>query len=416
MNASRRLFLHNEKRYRFLLKFSFFQEIQNILYMKNIPSLIFAGIIGGMITLSGNYFFQSNQQVTTPSTPTYAQTISNVNVPAGNSSAPFDFTDAANIATPAVVHISAAESNAAAQRRQQQQPRDPFRGFFDLPFDSPNQIRQGMGSGVILSEDGYIVTNNHVVEFADIVEVTLFDNRQFQAQVVGTDTKTDLAVLKIEASGLPTLRRADSDEAQIGQWVLAVGNPLDLTSTVTAGIISAKGRDINIISGNDAIEAFIQTDAAVNPGNSGGALVDAQGRLLGINTAIATRTGYFSGYSFAIPVNMMTKIVDDIIEFGSYQRGYLGIGISDLDNEYADELGLNITQGVLVEYVEDGSAAQYAGLLPNDVIVAIDGKMVKSSPGLQEIVGRAKVGDRLNLTINRNGKTDDLSVRLKARE
>jgi len=272
------------------------------------------------------------------------------------------------------------------------------------------------GSGVIISEDGYIVTNNHVVEFADEIEVTLSNNKQYQATIVGTDSRTDLAVLKIEAQNLPKLKYANSDQAKIGQWVLAVGNPLELTSTVTAGIISAKGRDIDIIPGGGAIESFIQTDAAVNPGNSGGALVDAQGRLLGINTAIATRTGYYSGYSFAIPVNIMKKIVDDIIEYGSYQRGYLGIGITDLDNELAEELGLDITQGVVITAIEDGSAAQYAGLLPNDVIVKVDGKDVKSYPELQEFVGSAKVGDQVNLGINRNGDLQDLAVRLKARD
>jgi serine protease Do len=321
---------------------------------------------------------------------------------------------------PVVVHIKAAESEALArQRHQNNRNNDPFKDlfgsdlFFGNPFNSPNQIKQGTGSGVIISEDGYIVTNNHVIEFADEVEVTLFDNRQFQATIVGTDPKTDMAVLKIEAENLPVLKYADSNKAKVGQWVLAVGNPLELTSTVTAGIISAKGRDINIISGQDAIEAFIQTDAAVNPGNSGGALVDAQGNLLGINTAIATRTGYFSGYSFAIPVNIMKKIVDDIIEFGSYQRGYLGITIMDLDGDLSEELNLNISQGVVIQNVMEGSAAQYAGLLPNDVIVRIDDQEVKSSPELQEIVGSAKVGETLNLTVNRNGESKEFPVRLK---
>ncbi len=382
--------------------------------MKNITSLIIAGAIGGLITLGGTALLQSEAPTTPTPTPDYtAQNVnSNINVKAGSVNVPFDFTEAADEAMPVVVHIAASGSGDANRRQQDESEGNPFEFFFNMP----NMPQRGTGSGVVISEDGYIVTNNHVVEFADQVEVTLFDNRQYSATIVGTDRRTDLAVLKIEAEGLPTLRRADSDLAKVGQWVLAVGNPLDLTSTVTAGIISAKGRDIDIISGNDAIEAFIQTDAAVNPGNSGGALIDAQGRLLGINTAIATRTGYFSGYSFAIPVNMMTKIVDDIIEFGSYQRGYLGIGINDLDNELAQELGLGITQGVVVVNIMDGSAAQYAGLLPNDVIVAIDDRQVKSAPQLQEIVGRAKVGDQLKLTVNRNGQEEDFKVRLKAQE
>ena len=387
--------------------------------MKKIVPLIFSGIFGGLVVLSGTYFLDVNHTQQSTQT-TFATPVNNLNLKPGTAAFPFDFIDAAEKSMPAVVHIKAAESEALAkQRRQKSQSKDPFRDlfgddlFFGNPFGSGNQIKQGTGSGVILSEDGYIVTNNHVIEFADEVEVTLYDNRQYQASIIGTDPKTDLAVLKIEAEGLPTLKNADSNKAKVGQWVLAVGNPLELTSTVTAGIISAKGRDINIISGQDAIEAFIQTDAAVNPGNSGGALVDAQGNLLGINTAIATRTGYFSGYSFAIPVNIMQKIVNDIIEFGSYQRGYLGITITDLDGELSEELDLSITQGVVIQDVLEGSAAQYAGLLPYDVIVKIDDREVKSSPQLQEIVGSAKVGDTLNLTVNRKGESKDFPVRLK---
>jgi Do/DeqQ family serine protease len=389
--------------------------------MKKIIPLVIAGIFGGLIVLGGIYFFKVEHIQRDAFSPVYAtQVNTKINTKPGSTLLPFDFTEAAEISMPVVVHIKAAESEALAkQRHQKNRSQDPFKDlfggdlFFGNPFNSPYQIKQGAGSGVIISEDGYIVTNNHVIEFADEVEVTLYDNRQFQATIVGTDPKTDMAVLKIEAKNLPTLKYADSNKAKVGQWVLAVGNPLELTSTVTAGIISAKGRDINIISGQDAIEAFIQTDAAVNPGNSGGALVDAQGKLLGINTAIATQTGYFSGYSFAIPVNMMKKIVDDIIEFGSYQRGYLGITIMDLDGDLSDELNLNITQGVLIQNVLEGSAAQYAGLLPNDVIVRIDDREVKSSPELQEIVGSAKVGDTLNLTVNRNGKSKEFPVRLK---
>lgn len=392
--------------------------------MKKIISLIFAGVFGGLVVLGGMYFLNVKPMLSdryNSYNPALAIPVNtNFNIKPDLEVLPFDFTEAAEKSMPVVVHIKAAESEALAkQRRQKDRSQDPFLDlfsddlFFGNPFNYPDQTKQGTGSGVIISADGYIVTNNHVVEFADEVEVTLFDNRQFQATIVGTDPRTDMAVLKIEATNLPTLKYADSNQAKVGQWVLAVGNPLELTSTVTAGIISAKGRDINIISGQDAIEAFIQTDAAVNPGNSGGALVDAQGNLLGINTAIATRTGYFSGYSFAIPVNIMKKIVSDIIEFGSYQRGYLGITIMDLDGELSEELNLNITQGVVVQDVLEGSAAQYAGLLPNDVITKIDNREVKSSPELQEIVGSAKVGDTLNLTVYRNGVSQDFTVRLK---
>ncbi len=381
-------------------------------------SMVFAGMVGGLITFGGLQYFATNNSSALHSPTALAQTVSNINVPAGVAIVPPSFTDAARKSMPAVVHITAAESADRAQQRRQGSD-DPFQQFFgnDFFFGSPfggNQPRKGSGSGVIISDDGYIVTNNHVVEFADEVLVTLYDNHEYQATVVGTDPKTDLAVLKIEAAGLPVMRNADSDLAEVGQWVLAVGNPFDLTSTVTAGIISAKGRNINIINNSrDAIEAFIQTDAAVNPGNSGGALVDTEGRLLGINTAIATQTGSFSGYSFAIPVNMVTRIINDIIEYGSYQRGYLGINISDLDNERADELNLRITQGVIVESLVDGGAAQFAGVLPNDVIVGVNGRQVKSVPELQELVGRGQVGEVLDINVKRDGDSVTIPVKLR---
>jgi Do/DeqQ family serine protease len=385
--------------------------------MKQILSLVFAGIVGGSITLGGYLWLFENQPV--GSSQAFATQVKNLNVAKGTSfNVPFDFTEAAAKSMPAVVHISAKEGEKSAQNKKQET--DPFSRFFgedfflDSPFFNFYAPKQGTGSGVIYTADGYIITNNHVVEFADEIEVTTYDNKKFKATVVGAYPDVDLAVLKIDGKNLTTLRLANSDEAKVGEWVLAVGNPLDLTSTVTAGIISAKGRNINIIKGRSAIESFIQTDAAVNPGNSGGALVDASGRLLGINTAIATKTGFFEGYSFAIPINLATKIVDDIIANGSYQRGYLGINIADLDNETAKELGLNITQGVLVESLVDGGAAQYAGLLPNDVIMEANGKTVKSTPDLLEIIGGAKVGESVSLTINRAGKTENVLVKLKA--
>ncbi len=384
--------------------------------MKQLFSLIFAGIIGGLVTLGGIQWMTQEGNEKAPH-DAFAQTVNNLNLKPSIGGVPLDFKEAAQKAMPAVVHISASESKKTAMNRQRDY--DPFRFFFgdDLSFGNPfgnNMPRQGTGSGVIYSEDGYIVTNNHVVEFADAVEVTLYDNRKFNAEVVGTYPQSDLAVLKIEEIDLPTLHYADSDEAEVGEWVLAVGNPFDLTSTVTAGIISAKGRDINIIQGNDAIEAFIQTDAAVNPGNSGGALVDAQGNLLGINTAIATQTGTFSGYSFAIPINIIKRIVDDIIENGSYQRGKLGILIQEIDSELAEELGTDISKGVVVIDLVDGGAAQYAGVLPNDIILKVNGQDVKSYPELQELIGRAKVGETVRLTINRSGKRKEIPVRLKA--
>lgn len=384
--------------------------------MKQIFSLVIAGMIGGLVTLGGSYLLQ--KQTPTATTPdTFAKEVNfltNSKPSLANVNVPFDFTEAAAKATQAVVHIAASAKKPTAQNDQRKdEDFNPFRFFFGDDFlgDSP---KQGTGSGVIYSMDGYIITNNHVVEFADEIEVTLFDNRKFKAKLIGRDDRTDLAVIKIEANELKPMILADSDQAKIGEWVLAVGNPFNLTSTVTAGIISAKGRSINLLGGGSSIEAFIQTDAAVNPGNSGGALVDANGKLLGINTAIATRTGSFQGYSFAIPVNLMKRIVDDIIEYGDYRRPLLGVNIANLESDDAKELGLAITQGVLVDNVMDGSSAQYAGILPKDVITAVDGREIKNVPELQEIVGRAKVGDVLNLTVNRQGKTKEIPVKLKA--
>jgi serine protease Do len=382
--------------------------------MKNVLSLIVAGMLGGMIALAGSYFLQAPEQSPKElAKKEFAlQANTRFNATPANAIAPFDFTVPARKAMPVVVHIKASESEQLAKdRRQQERGNDPFFDFFGNPFDGG--LRQGAGSGVIVSADGYIVTNNHVVEYADEVEVTLHDNRQFKAKIIGTDETTDMAVLKIEATNLPTMPYADSDAAEVGQWVLAVGNPFDLTSTVTAGIISAKGRDIGIIPGRSAIEAFIQTDAAVNPGNSGGALVNDKGELLGINTAIATQTGSFSGYSFAIPINMAKKIVEDIIEHGSYQRAFLGIEINDLDSDLAAEMGLNITKGVFVSNVLDGGSAQFAGLLPKDVIIKVDNKKIESVPELQEAIGRSKIGDTVQIPVFRKGKEKAIPVVLK---
>lgn len=379
--------------------------------MKQILSLVAAAVIGGLLVLGGNYYLNPFQPDTANNQNSRA--VNNVNVSAANGVAPFDFTMAAEKAMPVVVHIEA--EGASPQASRQRGGNDPFRQFFgDDFFFGRRGPQKGSGSGVIYSSDGYIITNNHVVDFAEKIQVTLNDNRKYAATVVGKYPKADLAVIKVEASNLPTLKTADSDLAKVGQWVLAVGNPFDLTSTVTAGIISATGRDIDIIRAGDAIEAFIQTDAAVNPGNSGGALVDAQGRLLGINTAISTKTGSFVGYSFAIPINIVARIADDIIATGAYQRAYLGVNISELDDEYAKELGLNISQGVVIEELMEGGSAMYAGMLPKDVIVAVDGRSIRSVPELQEAIGRSAVGDTLDVTVLRKGKRQNLPVRLKA--
>jgi Do/DeqQ family serine protease len=321
-----------------------------------------------------------------------------------------DFREAARKATPSVVHISASGGKQAEEA-------SPFHFFFDgdSPFGGGGG-GEASGSGVIYTTDGYIITNNHVVDGAGKLTVTLNDNRKFEATVIGQDPKTDMAVIKIDATGLPVLEAANSDAAEIGEWVLAVGNPLDLTSTVTAGIISAKGRSLELIPGRDAIESFLQTDAAVNPGNSGGALVDVNGRLLGINTAIATRTGMFQGYSFAIPVNLVVRIVDDIIKTGSYQRAFLGVSIYPLDAEAAEELGVSISQGVVVDEVVAGGSAEKAGVKNLDIIVRINDRAIRTVPELTETVGRSKVGDKLTLTVVRDGKEVVVPVRMLAQE
>jgi serine protease Do len=371
--------------------------------------------------LAGGWLFWAMAPSPCPVEQGVAQSTAHmVNVHPHRNAATPDFVAAAAAAMPVVVHIKASESTQRARQRiQQERMRNPW-GFFgdDFFFGFPNQgsgsqIKEGSGSGVIFSPDGYVVTNNHVVDFADQIEVTLNDSRKFQAQLVGHDPKTDLAVLKIDAQGLPTLRMADSDQSRVGEWVLAVGNPFNLTSTVTAGIISAKGRKIDIIKARDAIEAFIQTDAAVNPGNSGGALVDVQGRLLGINTAIATRTGYYSGYSFAIPVNMMRRIVEDIITLGYSQRAKMGISVVELDAALATELGLPMTQGLVVEYLEEGGASELAGLRPFDVITEINGKPVERFPQLQEQAGQTRPGDVMRLLVYREGKYLRMQVTLR---
>ncbi len=380
--------------------------------MKQTLPHLFSGLLGGLLVLGGVYFFTPLPSLE-PESSAMVVPVRNVQPAKGFTPPNFDFTKAARQAMPAVVHIKASGTASAEDASPRMDYPDFFGDLFSNPFRGDRPV-QGAGSGVIYRPDGYIITNNHVVEFADDIEVTLTDNRQFKATLVGRDDKTDLAVIKIEGRNLPTLSLADSDESEIGEWVLAVGNPFDLTSTVTAGIVSAKGRSLELLPGRDAIETFIQTDAAVNPGNSGGALVTTEGQLLGINTAIATRTGVFQGYSFAIPINLARKIADDIIEFGSFQRAFLGVEIAEMNEELANQIGLDITQGVYVGNLVNGGSAQYAGVLEQDVIVEVDGRVVNTVPELQEIIGRAKVGETVNLTVNRKGEYIDIPVRLRS--
>jgi serine protease Do len=397
--------------------------------MKNIVQLILAGAVGGAITLGGVRLMTTTNHPSAQNTSSLAKFTSFGSMPA------IDLSSAASNASPTVVYIEAAESKASAQKRMEQSyENDPWAQFFGFRFQQPQ--KKGTGSGVIVSEDGYIVTNNHVIDFADEVKVTLTDERSFMAKVVGTDPRTDLAVLKISGSNFPFVKKGDSDGLKVGEWVLAIGNPYQLRTTVTAGIVSAKGKKLGVNEQRGAVEDFIQTDAVVNPGNSGGALVDANGRLVGINTAIQTHTGSYEGYSFAIPVNMMTKVVDDIIKFGKVKRSEVStpsqangnnnnglaagrpmLGIEMVQDQYFAEVvkerELNATQGVIVEKVANGGSAQYAGILPNDVIVEVNGKSILSTKDLREQVAKAKLGDVLTMTVNRDGKIQKVPVTLR---
>lgn len=298
--------------------------------------------------------------------------------PVSNFYIPEDFVETANIVTQAVVNITVNGRSSV----------EPSSG----------------GSGVIISQDGYIITNNHVIDGGGKVEVSLYNKRIYKAKVVGKDPYTDLALLKIDATGLKPLSYANSDNVQVGEWVLAVGNPFNLTSTVTAGIVSAKGRNINILQGMYSIESFIQTDAVVNPGNSGGALVNMKGELVGINAAIMSETGAYEGYSFAIPSNLVQKIMMDLKEFGMAQRALLGVRIKDVDNEIAADFDLGNVEGVLIRTVDPGSGAEEAGLQMNDIIIGVNGVKTASVPELQEQIARFRPGDSVALDIIRNGR------------
>lgn len=324
-----------------------------------------------------------------------------------------DFVVAAEQSVNAVVHVTT---------ETMVNVRDPFADFFwGQRAPVQQQPRQGAGSGVIISDDGYIITNNHVVEGADRIRVSLNDNRGYDATVIGRDPSTDIALLKIEAKGLSTLGYGNSDDLKVGQWVLAVGNPMNLTSTVTAGIVSAKARNINLLQYDPTkdifpIESFIQTDAAVNPGNSGGALVNASGELVGINTAIASQTGQYAGYSFAVPSSIVKKVANDLLEFGSVQRAYIGVSIRDLDQSLAEELKLDRIKGVYINGISEGGAAKDAGMKAGDVIVKVGNINVNNVPQLQEQVGKFRPGDRVPVTILRNGKESVIDVALRGRE
>lgn len=374
--------------------------------MKTTLKFILAGFIGGVVAFGAFKYFDKDIVVYDSTVPSMVHQTNSATtiVPS------LDFTKAAQIATHAVVHISAQNEEYANYRNNRY-----YNPFEDFLFGNPNRERPqaGTGSGVIISKDGFIVTNNHVVGYADFIEVTLNDGRRVPAQKIGTDPSTDLAVIKIESDNLPFLRYVDSDAVEIGQWVVAVGNPFDLKSTVTAGIVSAIGRDLDIISKGrsniKAIEEFIQTDAVVNPGNSGGALVNTNGDLIGINTAISSPTGYYAGYSFAIPSNIVKRVVREIIENGDIQRAFLGVQVSEFPS--GNDQGLD--PGVYVQDFQPNSSAYYAGIKQGDRIVGVDNKKVSQFEDLREALKFAKVGDILNVEVIRDGRLKKIDVKLR---
>jgi S1-C subfamily serine protease len=339
--------------------------------------------------------------------------------------AELNFVDPAAIAIPAVVHIYAVESERSARDRiQKEAKRRRGMSLFEQFFGDTNGFmygdnfyqKEGSGSGVIIAGNGYIVTNNHVVGFADDITVTLSDGKQYKGTKIGSDNSTDLSVIKIEADGLPYMEYGNSDNINVGEWVLAVGNPFSyLRGTVTAGIISAKVRDLNLIKDESAIEEFLQTDAAVNPGNSGGALVDVKGKLIGINTAIATPTGVYAGYSFAIPSNLARKVVTDIIDRGGDIDRQFSLGIAgyDVDEEVVKEFGIDSDYGFYVDEVDRGGAAQLGGILPGDVVIAVNNEKITNYDDIKNMIKLNKVGDTLVLNVKRRGKKENIRIKLR---
>jgi serine protease Do len=313
-----------------------------------------------------------------------------------------DFVVASSLSTRSVVYI-----NTLSQQNTH--------SWFDYYFGGSTQQVQGSGSGVIYSQDGYIITNNHVIDKSTKIEV-IHEKKTYQAKIIGTDPSTDLALLKIEAENLPAVKLGSSQDVQIGEWVLAVGNPFNLTSTVTAGIVSAKGRNINIVNSQFPIESFIQTDAAINPGNSGGALVNTRGELVGINTAILSRTGSYTGYGFAVPVDIVKKIVKDLIKYGEVQKPFFGAEVEELNTAYAEKLKLDNLNGVVISYVQKEGAAEKMGLQKNDVILKVNDYDINSKGSFDEHLSYFSPGDRIKVVYKRNNKLHDGSLTLTNRE
>lgn len=404
--------------------------------MKKIALIVLAAFIGGAAAIGGYKLLENN---TNGQTLAEKQNVLFASNPVKiSSTGAVDFIQAAASVSPAVVHIrttfkSESSSDDAGS------PMDMMEQFFGGRGGRRQRIpRAASGSGVILTPDGYIVTNNHVVENAEKIQVVLADRRKVEAKVIGRDPGTDLALIKVDATDLPVVKMGNSDNVQVGEWVLAVGFPLNLQTTVTAGIVSAKGRAIGILGRdqqpseeeyeeyqrtgkapartNSAIESYIQTDAAINPGNSGGALVNANGELIGINAAIASQTGTNEGYGFAIPVNLAKKILEDFKKFGSVRRGYVGVTFQELDADAAETLKIKDVSGLYVSDVLPNGGGAAAGIKKGDIIKKVEGKEVYASPDLQEKIGRMSPGDKVQLTVLRDGKEQNINVVLKGDE
>ncbi|MBL7701322.1 MAG: trypsin-like peptidase domain-containing protein [Ferruginibacter sp.] len=404
-------------------------KVKQILLTVALSAVTALAVIWGYGTyVKNSNTYAGQQQGVVPSNYKYAGLFDG-NTPPGNT---IDFTAPAEAATPAVVHIKT-KTNAkqVSNNLGKRQPNNPFSDFFD--DDMFNQLfgnrgrgiipeQKASGSGVIISDDGYIVTNNHVVDNADEINVTLSNKKTYKAKVIGTDPSYDLAVIKIEAAGLPFLLYGNSDDVKIGQWVLAIGYPLNLETTVTAGIISAKARSLGLNkdrSGDVAsgVESFIQTDAAVNMGNSGGALITTDGKLVGVNSAIASPTGYYSGYSYAIPVNIVKKVVDDLIKFGTVQRGYLGVrfvNASDMGDDEKTRQGIPASaEGIYVTDVPTDGGAYEAGIRKGDMLTKVNGVAINNGAEMQGLISRQKPGDKIPVSYIRNGKENTALVTLK---
>ena len=370
--------------------------------MKNIGLIVLVSVLSAIVSVSAYKYLEEPREVIIRESNPAMYTNYTDELLSGNrqraflSSSPTNFIKAAEAVTPAVVNIRTTG------------------GDYDF-WGNNNSYSGSSGSGVIISNDGYIVTNNHVIEDGNAIEVTLNDNRKFTAKRVGNDSSTDLALIKIEGAKLPHLVFGNSDSIRVGEWVLAVGNPFNLESTVTAGIVSAKGRSIDILDDIYRIESFIQTDAAVNPGNSGGALVNTNGELVGINTAIITRSGRYEGYSFAIPANLARKVIRDIKDFGQVQRGILGVNIDEVTDELAKDLDLPSVEGIYISRVNPESGAEDGGIRRGDVIIGINGTKTSTIPQLQEQVARFRPGKSIDVDYIRKGKKYSTKVILKNR-